>query len=155
MKGHGGQTAICEEVKQYIIKYINVCSEWGYPLGKYDLIIIIKGYQDQITNPDIAKVFTETSSLVPKTQLLSAEDALAVLIDAKLSREQYDVIRKCAPDKFPSYKTVQAAKKCCYPKDIRVNETSASVSLQALLNHTTERSCQTLTPVNNSLQKNY
>ncbi|CAH0558647.1 unnamed protein product [Brassicogethes aeneus] len=86
-------------------------------------------------------------SLEPQQLILLAEDALAVLIDAKLSREQYDVIRRKAPEKFPSYKIVRAAKKLCYPTDISATETSASFKLQALLDHTTERLCQTLSHV--------
>ncbi|KAK4881350.1 hypothetical protein RN001_004669 [Aquatica leii] len=83
-------------------------------------------------------------SLNSQIQPLSGEDALAVLIDAKLSREQYNIIRKNAPEKFPSYKSVQAAKTLCYPKNITVTETSASVKLQTLLDHITERLCLTL-----------
>ncbi|KAF2890861.1 hypothetical protein ILUMI_15312, partial [Ignelater luminosus] len=68
-----------------------------------------------------------------------AEDALAVLVDGKSSCHQYDVIRTSAPEIFPSYKTVQAAKKLCYPKDINVTETYVVVTLQALLDHTVKR----------------
>ncbi|KAK9746517.1 hypothetical protein QE152_g6036 [Popillia japonica] len=74
-------------------------------------------------------------------QMLSGEDALAMLVDAKLSRHQYEVIRKKAPEKFPSYKVLQVAKQECYPKSdcIKVTSTSAEVSLQALLDHTMNR----------------
>ncbi|XP_013194622.2 uncharacterized protein LOC132903038 [Amyelois transitella] len=48
MKCQGGQKALSDEVEKYIIKYINVCSEWGYPLDTYDLRIIIKGYLDRM-----------------------------------------------------------------------------------------------------------
>ncbi|KAF2902562.1 hypothetical protein ILUMI_03625 [Ignelater luminosus] len=65
--------------------------------------------------------------------------ALAVLVDAKLSRHQYDVIRTSALEIFPSYKTVQAAEKLCYPKDPNVTETCVDVTLQALLDHIVER----------------
>lgn len=80
-------------------------------------------------------------SLESETQMLSGEDALAMLIDAKLSRHQYEIIRKKAPEKFPSYKIVQTAKKKCYPEPehIIVTSTSAKVNLQALLDHTVER----------------
>lgn len=46
MKSQGGQKALSEETEKYIIKYINVCSEWGYPLDTFDLRKIIKGYLD-------------------------------------------------------------------------------------------------------------
>ena len=48
IKSQGGQTAISEEVEQYLLKYINICSEWGYPLDTYDLRIIIKRYLDRV-----------------------------------------------------------------------------------------------------------
>lgn len=44
----GGQRALSDEAEQYIIKYINICSEWGYPLDTYDLRTIIKGYLDRM-----------------------------------------------------------------------------------------------------------
>lgn len=101
------------------------------------------------SSPDRAKKYQNAykTSIKPPIQILSGDDALAVLINAKLSREQYDVIRKSAPEKFPSYKSVQAAKKLCYPKDITITETCASVKLQALLDHTIERLCLTLESV--------
>lgn len=113
-----------------------------------------KVLKDITSSPERASKYQNayTTSVNSQIQLLSADDALAVLIDAKLSREQYDIIRKSAPEKFPAYKTVQAAKKLCYPKDITVTETSASVKLQALLDHTTERLCLTLESVIEHLQ---
>lgn len=82
------------------------------------------------------KSFKRTTS-----QQLTAEEALSVLIEAKLSRHSYNVIRRAAPEKFPSYSKVQEAKKRCYPKreHIQISETSAQVSIQGLLNHTVER----------------
>lgn len=64
-------------------------------------------------------------------QKLSGEDALVVLVDAKVSRHKYDIIRMSAPEIFPSYKIVQSAKKECYPNPeyIRVTTTSAEVTL--------------------------
>ena len=56
---------------------------------------------------------------------MSHEDALSVLVEAKLSRYQYDVLRKIVPERFPSYKKVQAAKKSCYPIDTHLTETYA------------------------------
>uniref|UniRef100_A0A2S2QUF9 Uncharacterized protein n=1 Tax=Sipha flava TaxID=143950 RepID=A0A2S2QUF9_9HEMI len=60
------------------------------------------------------KVYKKQSAQAPKK--LSAEDALAVIVDAKLSRYQYNIIRMSAPDKFSSYKVLQESKKQCYPK---------------------------------------
>ncbi|KAK9717902.1 hypothetical protein QE152_g23474 [Popillia japonica] len=101
----------------------------------------------------------ETSLVLSAERTKRREDALAMLVDAKLSRYQYEVIRKKAPEKFPSYryqyevirkkapekfpsyKVLQDAKLECYPKTdcIKVTSTSAEVSLQALLDHTMNR----------------
>lgn len=78
---------------------------------------------------------------------MSGEDALAVLIGGKLSRHQYDVVRTSAPDRFPSYKVVQGAKKNCYPENIKATETSVEVPLQDLLNHTVHRLLQSIEEV--------
>lgn len=85
-------------------------------------------------------------------QLMSGDDALAVLVDAKLSRYQYDVIRTCAPEKFPSYKTIQAAKKHCYPEEMHITDTCGEIALQALLDHTVTRLLLTVEPVIQTLQ---
>lgn len=76
-----------------------------------------------------------------KPHQLSPEEALCVLIEAKLSRHSYNVIRRVAPERFPSYTKVQEAKQKCYPnrEEVKICETSAQVTLQGLLNHTVER----------------
>lgn len=98
-------------------------------------------------------------SLEQEIKIMSGEDALAMMIKAKLSRSQYEVVRASAPDRFPSYKVIQKIKTECYPRNTAVTETSASVPLQDLLNHTSERLSQSIgdvlkTHVNDSeLQK--
>lgn len=98
------------------------------------------------------KAYAKSQSIAK--QVMSGEDALAVLVDAKLSRHQYNIIRMSAPEKFPSYKIIQVAKKDCYPKREYVNITStcAEVTLQALLDHTVERLILTIEPVIESLK---
>lgn len=93
------------------------------------------------TSPKRASKYRKAykKSLEKKLSMMTGENALALLIDAKLSRHQYSLIRKSNPDRFPSYKILQYEKKKSYPNDIIVSETSAEVPLQALLNHTTER----------------
>ncbi|XP_050531106.1 uncharacterized protein LOC126899895 [Daktulosphaira vitifoliae] len=98
------------------------------------------------------KVFMQSQA--PKK--LSSEDVLAVIVDAKLSRHQYNIIRMSAFDKFSSYKVVQESKKQCNPKpkDIQVTSTHAEVSLQALLDHTVERLFLVQKPVIDVLPEN-
>jgi len=106
------------------------------------------------TSPKRASKYRKAYAKSIEKQVMSAEDALAVLVDAKLSRHQYNIIRMSSPEKFPSYKIVQAAKKYCYPKReyIKVTSTCAEVTLQALLDHTVERLLLTLEPVIESLK---
>lgn len=74
------------------------------------------------------------------TVLLTPGQALSMLIEAKLSRDQYDTIRRyVTEDVLPSYKAVQKEKIKCYPENLTVNEVTAEVSMQSLLNHTVER----------------
>lgn len=74
---------------------------------------------------------------------------LAIITQAKLSKYQYEIIRKATKDIghniFPSYEKLIEAKKKCYPKNINVTETAAKVSLQDLLDHTSTRLLETKT----------
>ncbi|KAL0811977.1 hypothetical protein ABMA28_009375 [Loxostege sticticalis] len=51
LKQQGGQRALSLETENYIIEYINVCAEWGYPMDSLDLRYIIKMYLDQLGLP--------------------------------------------------------------------------------------------------------
>lgn len=42
MKPPGGQTALSSEAKEYIVKNLNICAEWGYPLTTMDLRYVVK-----------------------------------------------------------------------------------------------------------------
>ncbi|KMQ84811.1 hypothetical protein RF55_17077 [Lasius niger] len=76
---------------------------------------------------------------------MSADAALSVVVEAKLTKNQYSVIRQSMKEHhcnlYPPYDKVSQAKVRCYPprSDVTITETSAEVKLQALLNHTTER----------------
>lgn len=74
-------------------------------------------------------------------QKLPRNEALSLFVDATLTKEQYNKIRKKDPLRFPSYKEIQLAKKECYPLEeyIIVSETMAEVRLQGLLDHTINR----------------
>lgn len=72
---------------------------------------------------------------------ISPEETLAMIVEAKLTRRQYSIIRSKAPLVFPSYKRVQKVKQNSYPtkSKITVTPTSAEVELQALLDHSISR----------------
>ncbi|KMQ89641.1 out at first protein [Lasius niger] len=67
-----------------------------------------------------------------------------MIVEAKLSKHQYNVIKsvtqECTPTKlFPHYEKILKAKKRCYPEGITITETSAEINLQCLLDHTVQR----------------
>lgn len=78
-------------------------------------------------------------------QPISADEALAVIEDAKLSKYQYEVVRQLLKKKgvniFPSYKDLAESKRKCYPdnSDIEITDTGAKVNLQKLLDNNVER----------------
>ncbi|KAL0861406.1 hypothetical protein ABMA27_008950 [Loxostege sticticalis] len=55
MKKQGGQNALDEDTEHYIVQYLNVCSDWGYPLNTYDLRIM--RFKDNMPGPDFASRF--------------------------------------------------------------------------------------------------
>lgn len=73
----------------------------------------------------------------------SAEEALALIEDVKLSKYQYEVIRMQAKERnvdiYPAYNKVLEAKKECYPSQILTSEIEARINLQSLIDHTVLR----------------
>lgn len=53
---------------------------------------------------------TSSERTVPECRKLTYEQALSLMMEAQLSRRQYNIIRNYAKDVFPSYKNVQTAK---------------------------------------------
>lgn len=74
---------------------------------------------------------------------ISTHSALAMLVDAELTKYQYESIKytlqNAGYDILPPYKYVKEEKMKCYPDDIHVSETEAVVNVQSLLDHTTKR----------------
>lgn len=81
----------------------------------------------------------EKISLVP----YSNDEALALLLDLDLTKQQYEYFRKCITDKnlnlFPAYKYVLEAKTQCYPDNMEISDIGAKIKLQSLLDHTVTR----------------
>lgn len=66
----------------------------------------------------------ETSN---KSEPMTPDEALALFMNTKLTRSQYNMIRcevnkRCKTQIFPSYKKLQEVKKICYPDNIQVTE---------------------------------
>lgn len=48
VKKHGGQTVLTEIEEDAIVRKLQLCAEWGYPLDLYGLRLIIKLYLDRL-----------------------------------------------------------------------------------------------------------
>lgn len=102
------------------------------------------------TSPTRATKILETWKNKSKFKLerYTADEALALIINSRLSKSSYLQIRKGAKkrgaDIYPSYHNILIAKERCYPQndDIKVTESSAEISLQALLDLTIRRILQ-------------
>jgi hypothetical protein len=106
--------------------------------GQTDASKLVK---EIVSDPTRAHKYIGSYNQSIETISMSGQDALALIIDAQLSRHQYNIIRSKAPKIYPSYKIVQEGKKQCYPKPdkVYVTETSVHVYLQTILDLTTER----------------
>lgn len=80
---------------------------------------------------------------------LSPSKALALFVEADLTRSQYETIQSFSKEVYPCYSLVQQAKKECYPDpgSIIVTETKAEVRLQSILDITAVRLSMFLTEV--------
>ncbi|KAK3918877.1 Nitrilotriacetate monooxygenase component A [Frankliniella fusca] len=91
--------------------------------------------------------------------MYSADEALALMLDTDVTRDKYTLMHQGAKRKgshlYPCYDIVRGAKKKCYPSEdcITVSESCARVTLQALLDHTTNRIAQIEEPLQIILEK--
>lgn len=71
------------------------------------------------------------------------DEALALFLNAKLTKSSYKEIQQGGNRKrrkiYPCYDNLVEAKKRCYPANISVSETGASIPLQDLMDHTIRR----------------
>lgn len=108
--------------------------------GQLDASKVLKDVSEG--SPSIPTRFLD-SVKCNKPGVLSADEALSLLVECKLSKFQYNTLRSANVEKkstfFPSYDKVKGSKKKCYPQGIFATESGASVPLQALLDHTAER----------------
>lgn len=85
----------------------------------------------------ILEILNEDNKVIPYTP----DEALALIMDAKLSTHQYEIIHKQAKlrnaDIYPSYYYILSSKKRCYPinESVQISETCVNIDLQPLLDH--------------------
>lgn len=116
--------------------------------GREDIASVI---EYMLKNPDAAVKIKEVLKKPVSSSLLSPEKALGLLISLKLSKWQYitlreTIIREGSKDIYPSYYKVQKAKMECYPPktSVTVTDSSAKITLQALLDLTVNRILESL-----------
>lgn len=104
--------------------------------GKWKLVNIIKTILMENDEESEISENCDTQSYTP----YSAEEALALIEDVKLSKYQYKIIRMQAKERnaniYPEYKKILDAKKECYPSQILTSEIEARIDLQSLIDHT-------------------
>lgn len=80
---------------------------------------------------------------IPEPIPMTPDEALAVLIEDRLSKHQYMKMRlrnkKRNSDIYPTYQRLLDAKLKCRPSGVHISETVAQVPLQNLLDHTVDR----------------
>lgn len=83
----------------------------------------------------------KSSSEPDKHNILTPQEALAMFIEADLTRQQYEIIRKTNKSLYPCYDRLLEAKKECYPPEQHIKVTSlyAESTLQSLIDITLMR----------------
>lgn len=95
-------------------------------------------------SPSTASKYRSSLSKNEETEL-SADAALALLVEQKLTKGQYKGLRSVSLQQgcklYPSYNSVLQAKQYCYPpkSDVKITESRAEIKLQSILNLTTQR----------------
>lgn len=127
------------EIPHDELTYAAVMSERA--AGNNDLSQLIKQATMSPTRASKYRTIISSAEKYTKSDKLTVTKALIKYVAADLTREQYNIIRIGLEDIYPCYSLLQREKKVCYPKDIYVSETKAEVTLQNLLDHTTQRLC--------------
>lgn len=117
--------------------------------GKRDAAGIVKEVT-QTTPTRATKIKKAYKSPVVLPKPYTGEEALALLVENKFTKQQYINIRKGSKDRnsdiYPSYHIIRGKKIECYPPkdDFTITETLAEIKLQSLLDHTVRRLIQSL-----------
>ncbi|XP_067613965.1 uncharacterized protein [Eurosta solidaginis] len=85
-------------------------------------------------SPTIAQKY---KSELGKPNILKPQEALAMFIEADLTRQQYEIIRETNKSVYPCYDKLLDAKKECYPPEqlIKVTSLYAESTLQSLIDN--------------------
>lgn len=111
--------------------------------GKRDAANIIK--ELCLASPSRATNIKTLRSQKNEMRALSSDEALALYVDGKQTKHFYKLQRKTAMNVghylYPSYYSLQKSKRACCPAEefVKITETSAEVSVQAILDLTVHR----------------
>lgn len=125
--------------------------------GAYMAIVRNENVVDAEIINNLSKVDLETKNHILKVirgevlpvKKFTVNEALALMVDLKLSKPKYEQLRSQNKDRNadllpPYYRVVEAKAECYPPKEfITLSELGAEVELQQLLNHTIDRLIQT------------
>lgn len=109
-----------------------------YSTGKRDASLVLKEIN---VSPRRASKIKKAYFKKDDVKTLSTFEALAMIVEAGLTRRQYNIIRATNKKIYPCYSLIQKTKLECYPdvSAYRVTETCAEVKVDSLLEHTNKR----------------
>lgn len=110
--------------------------------GEVDTATVIKDVA--FTTPTRSKKYIKAYSDTQRNIIsLTSDEALSIVVEGKLSKFQYNLIRSTAKEHnsniYPNYEAVTSAKTRCYPENLIITESLAEAPLQSLLDHTVSR----------------
>lgn len=116
-------------------------SSFLHTSGKRDAAKIVKEVATNL--PKRVTELKKASTTLPKAITYTEEEALALFIDGRFTRHSYILMQRSAKERnaniYPPYNNIIKAKNGCFPDNIVITETSAEVTLENLLDHTTRR----------------
>ena len=111
---------------------------------KRDLALVLKELNTRLSRP--TKIKKTIFSPKKETVRYTAEEALELILDSNLSKQQYQNIRQGAVIKnckmYPDCKEIWKCKSACRPNGISISDIIAQVPLKNLLEHTVKRIVQ-------------
>ena len=127
-------------------KLVQAAAQSARADGQSDLPYVLKKTMASPTRPSKIRRTIKEVAMRPKPECITPDMALAMSVASDLTVHGYNVVRSTArgaakSNIFPSKHQVREAKqRCCPPAGATtVTETSASVTLQSVLDHTVER----------------
>ncbi|XP_072400420.1 uncharacterized protein [Diabrotica undecimpunctata] len=112
------------------------------PEGEIDTAIVMKDIV--FFSPSRVTKYKEAySNTKQNITSLTSDEALSIVVEGKLTKIQYNLIRNTAREHnsnmYPNYEAIISAKTKCYPDNLRITKSVAEASLQQLLDHTVSR----------------